>query len=39
VGLIDRVEAIGGTLDIKSAPGRGTSLVVALPLVAEPVLG
>jgi signal transduction histidine kinase len=37
VGLIDRVEAIGGTLDIKSAPGRGTSLVVALPLGAEPV--
>jgi PAS domain S-box-containing protein len=36
VGLIDRVEAIGGTLDIKSAPGRGTSLVVALPLGAEP---
>jgi signal transduction histidine kinase len=39
VGLIDRVEAIGGTLEIKSAPGRGTSLVVALPLVAEPVPG
>jgi signal transduction histidine kinase len=35
VGLTDRVEAIGGTLDIKSAPGQGTSLVVTLPLVGE----
>jgi signal transduction histidine kinase len=32
VGLTDRVEALGGTIDIESAPGAGTSLVVTLPL-------
>jgi PAS domain S-box-containing protein len=37
VGLSDRVEAIGGTLDIKSAPGGGTSLVATLPLDGEPL--
>jgi signal transduction histidine kinase len=37
VGLTDRVEALGGTIDIKSPPGAGTSLRVALPLDAEPV--
>jgi len=31
-GLIDRVEALGGRLDIQSAPGRGTSLAARLPL-------
>jgi PAS domain S-box-containing protein len=36
VGLIDRVEALGGTIDIESAPGEGTSLVVGLPLEVEP---
>jgi signal transduction histidine kinase len=35
VGLTDRVEAIGGTLDITSAPGEGTSLVLTLPLDGE----
>ncbi|MDX6486979.1 MAG: hypothetical protein QOF43_2132, partial [Gaiellaceae bacterium] len=39
VGLADRVEAIGGTLEIKSATGGGTSLVVTIPLVGEPVPG
>jgi PAS domain S-box-containing protein len=39
VGLADRVEAIGGTLDIKSAPGAGTSLGVTIPLDGEPVPG
>jgi signal transduction histidine kinase len=39
VGLADRVEAIGGTLDIKSAPGGGTSLLVTIPLDSEPVPG
>jgi signal transduction histidine kinase len=36
VGLTDRVEALGGTIDIESAPGGGTSLVVTLPLEVEP---
>jgi len=36
VGLRDRVEALGGTIEIESAPGEGTSLVVTLPLDAEP---
>jgi signal transduction histidine kinase len=37
VGLADRVEAIGGTLDVKSAPGGGTSLAVTIPLDGEPL--
>jgi signal transduction histidine kinase len=32
VGLKDRVEATGGTLHVQSSPGRGTSLVVELPI-------
>jgi signal transduction histidine kinase len=32
VGLTDRVEALGGTLAIRSRPGEGTSLLVELPL-------
>jgi signal transduction histidine kinase len=39
VGLTDRVEALGGTIDIESAPGEGTSLIVTLPLEAEPMRG
>jgi signal transduction histidine kinase len=39
VGLADRVDALGGTIDIDSAPGGGTSLVVTLPLDAEPMQG
>lgn len=39
VGITDRVEALGGTIDIESAPGGGTSLVVTLPLDAEPMQG
>jgi signal transduction histidine kinase len=33
--LIDRVEAVGGKLDIVSAPGAGTRLVAELPLGDE----
>jgi PAS domain S-box-containing protein len=36
VGLTDRIEALGGTMDIESAPGGGTSLTVTLPLAVEP---
>jgi signal transduction histidine kinase len=32
VGLIDRVEALGGTITVTSPPGQGTSLVLELPL-------
>ena len=35
VGLVDRVEALGGTIAIESPPGRGTSLRVRLPLDAS----
>jgi signal transduction histidine kinase len=31
-GLADRVEAFGGTLQVESAPGRGTRLVAEIPL-------
>jgi signal transduction histidine kinase len=34
VGLIDRVEALGGQLTLHSPPGAGTTLNVALPLAA-----
>jgi signal transduction histidine kinase len=30
-GLVDRVDAVGGTLDVTSAPGRGTRLCARLP--------
>ena len=32
IGLVDRVEAAGGTIAIESPPGRGTSIAVQLPL-------
>jgi PAS domain S-box-containing protein len=36
VGLQDRVEALGGTITIDSIAGRGTFIVVTLPIPAEP---
>jgi signal transduction histidine kinase len=39
VGLRDRVEAIGGTMQLASAPGAGTSLSAELPLVTPHVSG
>jgi len=30
-GLVDRVQAVGGTLDVNSPPGEGTRLSVRLP--------
>jgi signal transduction histidine kinase len=33
-GLIDRVEAIGGTLEIRSAPKRGTRIIADIPCTA-----
>ena len=32
IGIVDRVEAIGGRLTVSSPPGRGTTLTVRLPL-------
>ncbi|MBB6173842.1 signal transduction histidine kinase [Nocardiopsis mwathae] len=34
-GLRDRIAALGGRLQIESAPGEGTAVAVALPLSAE----
>ena len=31
-GLADRIEALGGSLDIASAPGKGTRIVMTLPI-------
>ena len=31
-GLADRVETLGGTLQVKSVPGRGTRLAAEIPL-------
>ncbi|MES5822818.1 nitrate- and nitrite sensing domain-containing protein [Streptomyces sp. RG80] len=36
IGLIDRVEAIGGKLDVGSPPGEGTTVTVRLPLTPPP---
>ena len=36
VGLRDRVEAVGGRLDVRSAPGQGTQVTADLPLSVEP---
>jgi signal transduction histidine kinase len=38
IGLRDRVEALGGSIEIDSPPGRGTHLVVRLPLEADPTV-
>jgi PAS domain S-box-containing protein len=35
IGLRDRVEALGGTIDVASPPGSGTRLDVEIPLLAE----
>ncbi|MFE7802697.1 DUF4118 domain-containing protein [Nocardia sp. NPDC057440] len=36
IGLTDRVEALGGHLQITSHPGRGTTLVVRIPIIESP---
>jgi PAS domain S-box-containing protein len=36
IGLRDRVEALGGTIEIRSAVGRGTSLVANIPISQTP---
>jgi signal transduction histidine kinase len=32
LGLIDRVEALGGTIAVTSPPGQGTAMAIALPV-------
>jgi signal transduction histidine kinase len=40
IGLIDRVEALGGRLEISSPTGSGTSLQATIPFeVAQPTAG
>jgi signal transduction histidine kinase len=36
VGLIDRVEALGGTITVTSPPGVGTTVSMRLPTTPEP---
>ena len=36
IGLSDRVEALGGTIEISSPAGGGTSLRVTMPVVPKP---
>jgi signal transduction histidine kinase len=33
-GVRDRIEALGGALEISSLPGRGTTLLIIIPLEA-----
>lgn len=35
-GMRERIEALGGRLDVQARPGRGTRLVARLPLEAQP---
>ena len=39
IGLKDRVEALGGTIDVESPHGRGTRLQVAIPVLADSSAG
>jgi signal transduction histidine kinase len=35
VGIADRVDAVGGRIEIESPPGAGTTIMVRMPLGAE----
>ena len=35
ISISERIEAIGGTLDMQSAPGAGTTLTIDIPLALE----
>jgi PAS domain S-box-containing protein len=39
VGLIDRVEALGGRFALDSPPGHGTRISIEMPLIAETIDG
>jgi signal transduction histidine kinase len=34
-GLVNRIEAWGGRIDIQSAPGRGTQITAAMPIATD----
>ncbi|MDP9346886.1 MAG: histidine kinase, partial [Actinomycetota bacterium] len=36
IGLTDRVEALGGSIAVKSPPGDGTSIQITLPIRLAP---
>jgi PAS domain S-box-containing protein len=37
IGLIDRIEALGGRFALDSPPGHGTRISIEMPLTAEPI--
>jgi PAS domain S-box-containing protein len=37
IGLIDRIEALGGRFALDSPPGHGTRIAIEMPLTAEPI--
>lgn len=39
VGLIDRIEALGGRFALDSPPGHGTRISIEMPLTAKPIGG
>ena len=36
VGMRERMELLGGTIEIDTAPGQGVRIVVNVPLLGEP---
>ena len=36
IGLVDRVEALGGRFALESPAGRGTTISIELPLASQP---
>jgi two-component system sensor histidine kinase UhpB len=38
IGMRERVFAVGGTIDVRSRPGRGTTVAIKLPLKDEPAV-
>jgi len=38
IGLVDRVEALGGKLSLDSSVGEGTTLYIELPLTSPPTV-
>lgn len=36
IGLRDRIEALGGKLEVNSPAGQGTALLITIPIEAEP---
>ena len=39
ISIDERVEAIGGTLDIRSRPGAGSTLTIVVPVASDPAAG